>query len=158
MREVYRLCHRQYASDLSGKGAGLYGGRWNPVGMPMLYTAGSIALACLEYLAHNMHLFRTADLSLVTIQVPDDIGKLAWSDLPDQWPSSDPDQRMSKELGARFLQGQQSLALEVPSAIVPQETNVLINSLHPAAGDMKIVDRVEPFEMDARLIGDTPSY
>ncbi|REE01756.1 RES family NAD+ phosphorylase [Marinoscillum furvescens] len=151
MREVYRICHQKYAADLSGKGAGLFGGRWNPVGMPMLYTAGSIALACLEYLAHNMHLFQGGDLSLITLEIPEDIVQLALSDLPDQWPASDSDHRVSQQMGANFLQQNECLALEVPSAIVPQETNVLINPMHPEASEIKITNRIAPFVLDERL-------
>jgi RES domain-containing protein len=49
---LYRFAHRKFAKDLSGTGARLKGGRWNPPGIPVIYTSENISLALLEILAN----------------------------------------------------------------------------------------------------------
>ncbi len=61
------ITKRAYSRVFSGAGAGLYGGRWNPRGINLLYTAGYFSLAHLEYLANNVHLISPPDICLAKI-------------------------------------------------------------------------------------------
>ena len=71
---LYRISKSIYADDLSGTGAGFYGGRWNPKGFQMVYTAGSTSLAILEFLAHNFQLMPQLELTLATIDIQKEAG------------------------------------------------------------------------------------
>src|SRR3954470_8827955 len=68
---VYRISKRSFAGDLNGIGARLYGGRWNSVGISMLYTASSRSLAILEILVHTTHNFIPDEMEMVAISIPD---------------------------------------------------------------------------------------
>ena len=121
------------AHDLSGKGAQSSGGRWNRPGQPMLYCAGSIALAALETTVH----LATDDLPLnrflVAVDVPDEVwdARLVHSaaTLPVGW-TARPEGKVSLDIGDAWLAGGASALLQVPSVIVPEEPNLLINPRH----------------------------
>jgi RES domain-containing protein len=138
---VYRLAKAAFTS-LDGEGARLYGGRWNSPGRPMIYAAASPSLALLEVL---VHLDLPPDLipddyRLLSIHLPDDAPVLSL-----QTPPEDPRAR-----GDAFLAAGEVLALSVPSVIVPQERNTLINPRHAAAGGLRVEAEV-PFRLDSRL-------
>ena len=122
------------AHDLSGTGSKFSAGRWNRSGQAVVYASTTRALACLETL---VHLARRQPLALnrylVEIVVPDD----AWhartrfdQSLHVGW-DAEPPGLVSLAWGRTWLQGSTSLLAEVPSAIVPEEANVLINPAHP---------------------------
>lgn len=124
------------AEDLKGIGAKITGGRWNSKGLPVVYTATSISLACLETV---VHLDGTASLPLnrylVRIEVPDAVAEQALQFDPDiakGWDAMPPG-RDSIGFGDHWLQKGESALLLVPSSIVPEELNVLINPAHPDA-------------------------
>ena len=150
---VYRICKQTYADDLSGTGAGLYGGRWNPKGMNLLYTAGSISLACLEYLVHNIHLMPPSDVCLSILEVHEDatIALMNRSKLPVDWNEKTYLPQSTQEIGKSFVEKGKSYMLKVPSAIVPGEFNYLLNPHHSSHHKTKIVERIVPFELDDRL-------
>lgn len=149
---LYRISKATYSDDISGTGAGLFGGRWNPKGLNMVYTAGSISLATLEYLAHNIHLLATAEISLSIISIPHhaSVRELNSDKLPAQW-NSKMNLKQSQEIGAEFLKESKSYILKVPSVIVPQEFNYLLNPNHAEHEQTKVVDKISPFEIDQRL-------
>ena len=151
--DVYRICRTKYSNDLSGVGAGLYGGRWNPRGLNVLYTAGSISLACLEYLVHNIHLSESKDICLVTLKVPDraKILSVEKESLPGDWNETTYLPHSTQSIGEDMINRGGSYVLKVPSAVVPNEFNYLLNPLHPDHFETKIMDKIEPFELDARL-------
>ncbi len=152
---IYRISKSEFANDLSGTGAGLYGGRWNPKGFNMVYGAESISLASLEYLAHNFHLISTMEITLSIIAVPDDstIMELKQTDLPENWNTKISSFHTTQEMGVRFLQQSKSYLLKVPSAIIPLEFNLLLNPSHELHSKTKIIDQITPFKLDARLLG-----
>lgn len=123
-------------------GARLYGGRWNSPGRPMLYTAASPSLAVLEVLVH---------LDLAPDLLPLDY-RLLWIYVPDNAPSValDTPPGDSVTVGDAFLAAGEALCLRVPSQVVPQEINTLINPRHPAFVGVR-VEREEPFRFDPRL-------
>jgi RES domain-containing protein len=137
---AWRLCREPFA-DLNGEGARLYGGAWNSPGRPMIYTASTAALAVLEVRV-NLDLpldLLPDDYVLVTI----DLTGLAVEDLPDL----PPDRRA---FGDTWLAAVGSPVLRVPSVIVPESANLLLNPAHPDAGLAKVV-RKRPFQFDPRL-------
>jgi RES domain-containing protein len=149
---VYRLSLQSFVNDLSGAGSLLYGGRWNSQGVPVVYTSESVALALLETLVnltdekipHNFHLVR--------IQLPDDakVQTVSVDRLPADWRDF-PSPLTLKQFGDDLTRDAKSLSLRVPSVIVPQEFNYIINPTHETMRDVKILS-VEPFLFDARLL------
>lgn len=141
------------AHDLSGKGAELTGGRWNRPGRPAVYAASSVALACLETVVHLNADGLPLNRFLVRIEVPDDVWQarrqLKPGDLPVGW-SAVPEGKVSLHIGDAWLQGEQCALLAVPSVIVPEEFNLLINPRHADARRISGV-KVRPWFYDQRL-------
>jgi RES domain-containing protein len=148
---LYRIAKCNYAGDLSGTGARLYGGRWNSEGKPMLYLASSRALAILEVLVHLSPLIIPNNFCLAEIEVPDhSIATFDNALLPANWQDvSAP--VMLREMGDAFLKKQEHLLMRVPSAVVPAEYNYILNPLHIEAKNIKIVN-VAAFNFDDRLV------
>ena len=134
---VYRLTNVEYINDLSGTGAKLYGGRWNPPGLPALYTTEHISLAVLEILVHIKSYQRPFDYHLITIEIPDSVDLVAIDQqkLTTNWRD---DIAYGQLVGEEFLNAGQSLILKVPPDINEKESNCMINSAHPDAVKLKI--------------------
>ncbi|NUZ06148.1 RES family NAD+ phosphorylase [Piscinibacter koreensis] len=142
------------AHDLGGRGAEKTGGRWNRKGRPVVYSASSIALACLETIVHLNADGLPLNRFLVRIEVPDEV----WArrevrtaaDLPVGW-SAIPEGKVSLDTGDAWLQSGASALLLVPSVIVPEEFNALVNPAHRDAA--RLVARKErPWFYDQRLV------
>lgn len=148
---VFRLSKGKYRADLSGKGAEMYGGRWNSKGVSLLYTSLSRALAFAEVAMHLPLGIIPKDYFMITIHFPDtiEILKLPESGLPADWRSNPPSSSTQK-IGDRFVAESKYLVLRVPSAVVPGDFNYLINPAHPASGEVSI-QNIEPFEFDSRF-------
>jgi RES domain-containing protein len=148
---VYRICRTHNSNDLSGTGARIFGGRWNYKGVSVIYASESRALATLEYLVHVPLSLIPADLSLSSIKIPDSIvpKKIPISKLPKNWRDYPAPTRLAK-IGSDWVLPKETLLLRVPSAIVKDEFNILLN---PAHGDMKLVKiaDVEKYRLDERL-------
>jgi len=146
---VYRIAKTKYIRDLFGTGARMYGGRWNKKGF---INSENRALATVEYLVHVPSSIVPAELSIVTIQIPDDISpkEIPISDLPANWRDYPAPEELA-ELGTQWALSTETLLLRVPSAAVEGEFNILINPLHP---DMKhvTISRVEAYRFDERLL------
>ncbi|WP_338869483.1 RES family NAD+ phosphorylase [Spirosoma sp. SC4-14] len=89
--EVYRVTRQQYATDLSGNGAALYGGRWNEPGQPALYTASSRLLTLLETLVHMRQRQLPTDYRIMVLYIPDDlpVTMLTTHQLPENWQTNE---------------------------------------------------------------------
>ncbi|TDQ08604.1 RES family NAD+ phosphorylase [Pedobacter metabolipauper] len=147
---LYRISLCKRARDLSGTGAKLFGGRWNSIGVPMLYLAGSRALAALEVLAHLTAIQDPEDFCIGVFEVPDkSIGEIEKTFLPVNW-NSYPAPSVLKATGNAFIRSNQHLLLKVPSAIVEDEYNYIVNVNHPLFGTIKIKE-VKSFIFDKRL-------
>lgn len=148
---VYRICRTQNSKDLSGTGARIFGGRWNYKGVSVVYASESRALATLEYLVHVPLSLTPADLSLASIKIPDSVvpKKIPVSKLPRNWRDYPAPTRLAK-IGSDWVLSNETLLLRVPSAIVKDECNILLN---PAHRDMKLVEiaDVEKYRLDERL-------
>jgi RES domain-containing protein len=144
--ELYRITQEKYADDLSGNGARLYGGRWNSEGKYALYTAATRSLALLEILAHvPARLLSDKRYILVTLTAPADktlIEMIRPEDLPGDWDALDV-QHVTQTIGDKFLQEQKKLVMTVPSVLVPEEFNYVINPLHAAMKQVKIIHKRE---------------
>lgn len=145
---LYRIAKRPYA-DLSGTGARLYGGRWNSEGRSMVYLTSSRSLAVLEALVHLSPTNLPLDFCIMTIDAPDNFAEIKVEQLPQNW-NDYPEPNSLKHIGKDFLLKQKHLFLKVPSAIVNEEYNYLLNPLHPDAGLVKIIS-TQPFAFDQRL-------
>lgn len=149
---VYRLVKERFAETaLDGLGAKVYGGRWNHKGHAVVYSSDSIALAALELL---VHLHRSEVLNgywLVTLDLPDEAALvLDDSALPADW-REDPAPVSTAAIGSAWLSGGQSLALSVPSVLIPQQRNLLLNPAHAASGALFETATRQPFDFDPRL-------
>ena len=148
--EIYRIAQQIYAEDISGKGAKLYGGRWNSEGLMALYTSSSRALALLETLAHTpAKMLQQKIYTLVTIDVPDSIliQKITLNKLPSGWDSPDA-RRYTQITGNQFLEGNSGMILSVPSVLVAEENNYLLNPLHFDFRKIKIIhSRIIHFDL-----------
>lgn len=124
------------ADDLSGGGAKKVGGRWNGKGWAAVYASRSIALATLETLAHLGDDIAIRNAFLVRIAVPPAVWRrreyVAPEDLEATW-RAEPPGMSTIEFGNAWLAGCSAALLEVPSVLVPEECNVLINPVHPDA-------------------------
>lgn len=149
MMRVYRISVCKYIEDLSGEGSYLYGGRWNSKGTRLLYTAENPALAMLEALGHLTMMSLQQDFCMAILDVPDDMRTLNVADMLPGWDNSQaPD--MLKPYGDNFASANKTLALKVPSVLVPENYNILINPLHPLAQQVKLV-AVRKVQFDQRL-------
>jgi RES domain-containing protein len=148
---VYRLSKGKYHSDLSGKGAEIYGGRWNSKGTALLNTSQSRALAFAEISMHIPLGIVPKDYFLITIQIPDtaEALELTEADMPADW-QSNPHSDSTQKIGDKFATDLKHLVLRVPSAVVPGDFNYLINPSHPMMSEVIIVN-IEPFEFDSRF-------
>ena len=150
MAFVYRTTSTRWKDTLlTGEGARLLGGRWNLPGQPMVYTASSRSLACLEMLVHTDTNHIPDGLLMATLEIPDELIAKA-AQLPEAW-NAIPPQQESMQWGSLWAEQNQQLALHVPSVVVIGEQNVLINPLHPAITQVRIV-LVEQMDLDPRLL------
>jgi RES domain-containing protein len=146
---LHRITDPQFADDLSGEGARLYGGRWNPKGIPLIYTAESVALAALEVL---VRLTTSKLYHRVTYELPEDTSTelLTLAELPSTWNRPFPNIWLM-EFGKSWAMEKRSLMLKVPSAVVNGEGwNCILNPLHPQNHTIRILN-VAPFAFDPRL-------
>lgn len=148
---VYRLCKKAYANDLSGRGAETTGGRWNSKGTAVVYTSASRALCTVEIVVHVPAGIIPKDFCLVSISFPENtrILTLDPKDLPDNW-TKNPPPASTQKIGNTFIANHEALILKVPSSIIPEEWNYLINPAHKDFKKVKIT-AIEPFSFDARL-------
>ena len=148
---LYRIAKCTYVNDLSGAGARLYGGRWNSIGKPMVYLASTRSLAVLEVLVHLSPTIFPGDFCISEIKVPDDsIKELPVKNLPSNWQDILPPTEL-KKIGDDFLKQQEGLLLKVPSTIVAEEFNYLLNPLHTAMSKVTLIKQL-PFNFDQRLV------
>ena len=150
---IWRIA-RDAHQALDGEGARLNGGRWNTEGVAVVYASKSLSLAVLEYLVHIDPALVPDDLLAVEIELPDDPALGAVVDPaafpPGEWRTY-PAPEWQAELGDLWVQDGTFLWLAVPSAIVPEEHNVLVNPRHARMADVRTVG-TRPFRFDRRLV------
>jgi RES domain-containing protein len=146
---VYRITNSRYKDDISGSGAKIRGARWNIAGTSMLYTAENISLSTLELLVHIGFGDIQDFYHLLLISIPDDaaLKEIQPGKLKVNWQE---DEDYTSFMGTAFLRDNQNLILKVPSAIISEEHNYLINPNHPDFNKVKI-KKSRPFIFDKRL-------
>lgn len=146
---LYRICKSDYQDDLSGYGAKLNGSRWNSKGTAMLYTAEHISLAALEMLVHINFTEIPVSFHLLSIYIPDStvMAGLTLSKLKTSWTD---DNQYTAYIGDEFIKAEETLCLKVPSAVVSEEHNYLLNPLHHDYKKVQITAS-RKFEFDKRL-------
>lgn len=145
------------ARAFDGEGARRYGGRWNTPGTPLVYTSESRALAILEILVH-LHVGSPIPLfHLFKVEFELDwVLSLSADELPSDWASGVVG-RAAQEVGNRWAKAAASPVFRVPSALVPEEFNYLLNPLHPDFARLQI-EPAAPFALDPRLGAAAPAH
>lgn len=152
MVESWRIIKTKHADRaFDGEGARLYGGRWNSPGRRVVYTSSTTSLAVLEVLVHLEESAFLPAYSLFRIQLDESqLIPLSVAELPKNW-RNDPAPSALQAIGDLWLSEGRTLALAVPSAIVPHETNYLLNPEHSAFPQL-VVDPAQAFSFDRRLL------
>jgi len=146
---IYRLSIEQYKDDISGTGAKLYGGRWNIIGIPVLYATENISLSVLEILVRtNIHLI-PLHYYLLKLDLPDNVEltSINKNKLKKEWKN---DISYTQWIGTEFLKSNKALVLKIPSAIVDEEHNFIINTGHTDFKKVKITSS-KKFSFDKRF-------
>jgi RES domain-containing protein len=148
-----RVALEPYAGDLSGEGAKLYGGRWNPKGLAAVYTAESASQALLEYLPHFPETCAPPGLVLVTIEAPDTltIQEITKESLPADWDARPPTPATAM-LGEKWLRERSSIALRAPSVMLPygKAWNLILNPQHSGFSEISVTEIIS-LPVDPRL-------
>jgi RES domain-containing protein len=150
--QAWRLVREARADDaFTGEGTRLYGGRWNPVGTRATYLSATRSLAALEVLVHQAEripvgkfLFYEVRFSSALLTTVSEI------DLPANWRTFPP-QKSTVEIGRQWIAANTSAVLEVPSILIPEESNFLLNFEHPRATEIEVRDP-KPFAFDPRYL------
>lgn len=148
---VFRLSKRRaWQAAFDGGGAVRVAGRWNPRGLAVVYTSGSLALAALEVQVHaDPHQLRTTFYAF-RVDVPDALlERPALEDLPADWRAPRRSTR-ARSFGADWARSRRSLALRVPSVVIPTEFNLILNPAHPDFARLTFPPPT-PFHFDRRL-------
>ena len=151
MPDAWRITKKKYAGvAFSGEGARRAGGRFNSPGRAVIYASSSLALAELEILVNLPSERLLGSYLAFRIELPaGQIEALPKEDLPPNW-RSNPAPKSVKRLGDKWLEAESSLALQVPSAVVPTEHNYLICPNHPAFKKLTVSEPFDP-HIDPRL-------
>jgi RES domain-containing protein len=148
---VYRLLSKAHQSTaFGGEGARLAGGRWNHRGTPMVYCSESRSLAALELFVNLAPDSMPLELVFIPADVPEQfITAVKPADLPSNWhdyPAPD----AVKHIGTEWAEQKSSTALLVPSAVMPDERNILLNPEHTGFSRIKI-GKPSRFVFDSRM-------
>lgn len=148
--EGYKICREKYAQSLHASGVA---NRWNKKEEFVIYTGSNRSLSVLELVAHRSHIRIASGYKIVTIKIADEslIKEINSKDLPKNWKSIEAYMQL-QEIGSKWYRSNESLVLKVPSAIIPQEHNFIINTKHPLFVDYISLQKVEDFVWDKRLL------
>ncbi len=151
MRTVWRITTARFAQTaFSGEGARLYGGRWNPKGCEVVYTAESQSLALLELLVQDDPL--RANYVLIPAVLPSDLRmtQLDAGELPDNWRTLGA-RDVLQAMGLEWIRSGQTAVLSIPSAVLPEERNYLLNPRHPDFVRI-VIGEPRSLQTDTRLL------
>ncbi len=145
---VYRITLAKHADKLIASG---YAARWNSKDVKIIYTAETRALACLENVVHRNSRGLQENFRTILIEIPQSIHieSIDKKDLPTDWFKFGK-MPVTQHLGNEWVKSAKSAVLRVPSVIIPEEHNYLINPTHPDYKHIKYLTQ-ESFEFDPRL-------
>jgi RES domain-containing protein len=147
---VWRIASAAHAA-FDGEGARRYGSRWTRKGLPAVFTSATLSLAALERFVHADPDLEPVDLVALSIDIPGAITveTVEREDLPAGWRTY-PAPASLALIGERWLREARTVALAVPSAVIPHERNFILNPAHAAFA--KLTTRgAEPFSFDPRM-------
>lgn len=150
--KTWRISIEEAALDRTCKGARELGGHWNEPGTPAMYAGATVELCALEKFVHIDGDGDDERLVLVAIELPDDPSlcrRISPVGLPEGWDEL-PVSRCAQHYGTRFLRERKELFMCVPSVIIPEACNYVINPEHPAFGEVRL-EVVRPFSFDPRM-------
>jgi RES domain-containing protein len=158
---VWRITKARYAgSALSGEGGRLVDGRWHFRGSPVVYLSQTVSLAAMETFVHLPMTFSapSSEFALIAVTIPEDVAveALTVPQLPPDW-KADPAPESTRRLGQQWLERGETPLLKVPSSVIPQEANYLLNPLHPDAHRLQVANP-EPFHFDPRMFASGRSH
>jgi RES domain-containing protein len=151
MPALWRLYRAQYGPGLDGIGGTFADGRWHNRGELVVYFGGSAAIVVLERLAHTDPDLLPDDLRLALYEFSEPVSASQieeYGELPSDWTR---DENLTRAIGRRWRQQSTTCVLGVPSAILPEEFNFVLNPQHPDSKHLRLV-RERGFSFDARLI------
>ncbi len=145
---VYRITLAKHAGELLASGRAA---RWNPNDIEMIYTASSRSLACLENAVHRDQTGLQQFFSIMTIDCPDrlPLQTIFLNELPHEWRKYDK-MFATQRIGERWVRENRTAILQVPSSIIEEEINYLLNPRHPDFSKIKII-KTQPFVFDSRI-------
>ena len=145
---VYRIAHKNYTDHLFAPG---FSGRWNSAGKKVLYCAESIPLAILESMIRRQGAGFNRDYNIIVIEMPDDLAvrTISLSELADNWRDFR-DYTICRQIGNTWFDAFDTPVLKVPSAVVIQCYNYVINAQHDDYKRVKVVAITE-LVPDARI-------
>jgi RES domain-containing protein len=145
---AYRIVKRKFAGTAcSGEGARLYGGRWNPLGVGVVYTSSTIALAVLEWRAHLTQ-WPAPPVIIIEIEFSPTL-MTSPAKLPNNWKQW-PAPKANAAVGVSWVKSGKSAVLQLPSAVAPEEFNYLLNPAHPDFGRI-VRGKPRRLKVDPRL-------
>jgi RES domain-containing protein len=149
---AWRLVREARAADsFSGEGARLYGGRWNPQGLRTTYLSATRSLAALEVLVHQTERVPSGRFLFFEVRFPEQfVTTISHDDLEADWRNYPP-RNSTVTLGGNWLKARSSPVLRVPSILIPEESNYLLNPEHPRAEEIERGDP-RPFSFDPRFL------
>jgi RES domain-containing protein len=150
LRHAFRVVKRRHAKHaFNGEGARLAGGRWNSPGQRAVYLSSTLSLAAMEIFVHLGEDAARLEYIYFDVEIPASVSILTLTQRPKGW-RSEPPANASMRIGDRWLKAGKSALLEVPSAVIPSEMNLLLNPLHPEAAKLSVgIARV--FHFDPRM-------
>ena len=137
------------ARALDGEGARKWGGRWNSAGRAVVYTAATTSLGLLEKMVHAESVLPPIYSAIPVTFDRDLVETIEPGALPVDWRAV-PAPRPLQVLGDAWVDSMRSCVLEVPSVVVPHESNFVLNARHPGFASIAIGEPIE-LAMDARL-------
>lgn len=148
---AFRISKAKYAEKLEASGVG---NRWNKSGQYVIYASGSRALATLELVVHRSAIIQSETYKVMVIKIPSEnpglIQEINALELPSKWNTMQSYPRL-QEIGSEWYEKKESLILKVPSALIPQEHNFVINAEHDLfKSQVRLID-LEDFFWDGRL-------
>lgn len=149
--ELYRITKSKYADKLFGPGIE---GRWNIEGDTVVYASDTRSLACLENIVHKNGRGKVEDYRTMVIYAPDDLGimQINLNDLPSDWNQKSLCANCQM-IGSVWYGSGKYPILKVPSAVIPDEFNYVLNAKHPEFSQFKLID-IRPFYFDKRIGGE----
>ncbi|MVN20936.1 RES family NAD+ phosphorylase [Mucilaginibacter arboris] len=149
--EVFRIVKEAFAQELTASGAA---NRWNKANQFVIYTGSSRSLSTLELVVHRNNIMPAFAYRMLIISIADEeslITTIRQNDLPETWRSISAYSKL-QQIGSDWYKSKRSLILKVPSAIISQEYNYLINTKHPVFESKVSLVRTENYFWDERLV------